>query len=61
MLGTQSIECFRFEPCFTIENERRHEKGKLEFRDAKDDAAAPVARDEKEEGNRRRKKDRGEQ
>ncbi|KYN02820.1 hypothetical protein ALC62_06398 [Cyphomyrmex costatus] len=45
-LGTQSIGCFRFEPYSTIEDERRHEKGKLEFRDAEDDAA-PVGWDER--------------
>lgn len=52
----QSIGCFRFEPCSTIEDERRHEEGKLEFRDAEDDAA-PVGRDEKGilERERRRK------
>lgn len=56
VLGTQSIGCFRFEPCSTIEDERRHEEGKLEFRDAKDDAA-PVGWDEGDmlERERRRK------
>ncbi|EGI64364.1 hypothetical protein G5I_07245 [Acromyrmex echinatior] len=56
VLGTQSIGCFRFEPCSTIEDERRHEEGKLEFRDAEDDAA-PVGWDEEGtlECERRRK------
>jgi len=62
-LGTQSIGCFRFELCATIQHERRHEEGKLEFRDAEDDVA-PLGQDKRgmpERGRRRRRreKDRG--
>ena len=63
VLGTQSIGCFRFEPCSTIEDERKHEEGKLEFRDA-EDLLVETKRawwSAKEEGNRRRKKDREEE
>lgn len=56
VLGTQSIGCFRFEPCSTIEDERRHEEGKLEFRDAEDDAAS-VGRDERGHAEARKKKE----